>query len=170
MNKKEIEKLLLELNEQLRGMGIRAEIAIYGGAVMCLVLNARESTHDIDAIFAPKEYMNIAIKNVGEKYSLDAGWFNDAVKGFVSIKNDIYLFERLSHLDIYVTKPRYLFAMKAMSCRLDNEHELNDIRFLVNYLGLQNVDQAYNLILEYFPESRVLPKTRYMLMEIFQGG
>lgn len=167
MNRKQIKQALIMINEQLAYINTRAEIGIYGGAVMCLVLNAREGTHDIDAIFAPKDVMNIAINNVGKQLNLPNGWFNDAVKGFISSNNDMILFDRLSHLDIYVTRPEYLFAMKALSCRLDNENELNDIRFLVNYLGIVGIEQALKIISNYFPENRILPKTQYMLMEIF---
>lgn len=83
MNKEQIKQALYMINEQLSYIGARAEIGIYGGAVMCLVLDAREGTHDIDAIFAPKDAMNLAIHNVGEQLGLPKGWFNDAVKGFV---------------------------------------------------------------------------------------
>lgn len=169
MNREQIKQALLLINEQLEYIGARAEIGIYGGAVMCLVLNTREGTHDIDAIFAPKDAMNIAIYNVGKQLGLPNGWFNDAVKGFVSANNDMVLFDRLSNLDIYVTRPEYLFAMKALSCRMDNENELNDIKFLINYLGIMNVEQAIVIIGNYFPANRIQPKTQYMLMEIFGG-
>ena len=171
MDREKIKQALFMINEQLAYSGARAEIGLYGGAVMCLVLNAREGTHDIDAIFAPKDVMNIAINNVGNQLGLPKGWFNDAVKGFVSANNDMVLFDRLSNLDIdiYVTRPEYLFAMKAVSCRLDNENELNDIKFLINYLDRSSVEQAVATIGNYFPENRVQPKTQYMLMEIFGG-
>ena len=97
------------------------------------------------------------------------GWFNDAVKGFVSANNDMILFDRLSNLDTYVARPEYLFAMKAVSCRMDNEYELNDIKFLIKHIGITSVDQALAIISNYFPASRIKPKTQYMLMEIFGG-
>ena len=169
MDREKIKQALFMINEQLAYSGARAEIGLYGGAVMCLVLNAREGTNDIDAVFAPKDVMSIAINNVGEQLGLPKGWFNDAVKGFVSANNDMILFDRLSNLDIYVTRPEYLFAMKAVSCRMDNENELGDIRFLINYLGISSVEQAVAIIGNYFPENRVQPKTQYMLMELFGG-
>lgn len=160
---------LTELNEELKRNGVRAEIGMYGGAVMCLALNARQTTHDIDAIFEPKIEVRSAVNNVAFRLNLKRDWFNDAVKGFISSNNDMVLFDRLSNMDIYVASAPYMFAMKALSCRMDNINEINDIKYLIEYIGIQNVEQALNIISCYYPDSRILPKTQYMLLEILGG-
>lgn len=164
MNTREIKKALEKLNEKLKEKGILGEVGLYGGAVMCMALDARESTKDIDDIFYPKADIYKAIKIVAEELGIEEDWLNDAVKGFMSDNN-----EKLTNLNIYVASPQYMFAMKALSCRMDNKNELNDIKFLIDYLGITSIEQAEDIIYEFYPRKRLLPKTFYMLMEILEG-
>ena len=47
--------------------------------------------------------------------------------------------------------------------------DLSAPRFLINYLGISSVEQVVAIIGNYFPENRVQPKKKYMLMELFGG-
>lgn len=171
MRKREILNALKALDTKLARNNMFGEIDIYGGAVMCLGLNARESTHDIDAVFEPKSDIRKLIAQVAEENDLPSDWMNDGVKGFVSSKGEFERFgeDEFTNLTIFMTTPEYLFAMKCLSCRMqnDNSTEISDIKFLAEYLGLTSVEDAEQLILEYYPESMYKPKTHYMLMEIF---
>ena len=62
MNKADLLKNLKLLDKKLQEHNIRGDIDMFGGAVMCLGLNARQTTHDIDAIFDPKGTMQQLIK------------------------------------------------------------------------------------------------------------
>ena len=53
MLKEEINKYLCLINEKLAAKDMKGEICLYGGALMCLVYNARPSTKDVDAVFQP---------------------------------------------------------------------------------------------------------------------
>lgn len=79
----EITKYLTELNEELCLMDIKGEVSLYGGAVMCLAFKSRPVTRDVDAVFEPVKAIRIAAGKVGERYNLDIGWLNLAVKIFV---------------------------------------------------------------------------------------
>lgn len=50
MTSREITRLLHALNDELRVAGLRGQIHLAGGAVMCLAFNARPSTRDVDAV------------------------------------------------------------------------------------------------------------------------
>lgn len=161
---------LKHLDEKLRENEMFGEIDIYGGAVMCLGLNARESTHDIDAVFSPKVDMRKLIDQVAEENNLPQDWLNDGIKGFISSKGEFYRFgeDLFTNLTVFMTTPEYLLAMKCLSCRLGESSDAEDIRFLIDYLNLKDVDSVIKIILKYYPEDRLLPKTYYMLQEMFQ--
>lgn len=59
--------------------------------------------------------------------------------------------------------------MKSLDCRTDNKNDIEDIKFLLEYLGITSVSQAEEVIYQYYPQKRLLPKTFYVLMEILGG-
>jgi hypothetical protein len=171
MNNDELLKCLNALNRILVAKNIKAEIALFGGAVMCLVFNVRPGTADIDAVFIPKSELYEAAKEVANDpkmrdLQLREDWLNDGVKGFLSENHDVLLFTQLSNIDIYTPSPEYMFAMKALSCRTDNENEMMDLRFLIHFLHITSLEQAKEIIYKYYPVNRILPKTFYTIMEM----
>ena len=173
MSKEDILHNLQLLDAKLRENDMIGQVDLYGGAVMCLGLNARQSTHDIDAIFAPKSNIYALIQEVADENGLPDDWMNDSVKGFVSNNAKVIPLEigDFTNLDVCMADPSYLFAMKCLSCRLDyeNQNEINDIKFLANYLDISSVEEAEEIILEYYPANRYKPKTHFMLEELFDS-
>ena len=174
MSKLDILNNLIALDNKLVANDMTGEIDIFGGAVMCLGLDARESTHDIDAMFQPKADIRKLIQEVADEHNLSSDWLNDGVKGFISPDGTFERFgeDIFKNLTVFMASPEYLLAMKCLSCRslLDSPTEISDIKFLIKYLNLTSVEMVENIILEYYPESRYQPKTHYMLMEIFEEG
>ena len=172
MNKKDLLANLHKLDDKLRENEMYGEVDLYGGAVMCLGLNARESTHDIDAVFKPKSDIRNLIEEVAYENNLPTDWMNDGVKGFVSDNGEFERFgeDEFTNLSIFMTTPEYLLAMKCLSCRMPSENstEVKDIKFLVNLLELESVDEIEDLILEFYPRKMFKPKTHYMLLELFE--
>lgn len=62
------------------------EVYLVGGAVMCLALNARSSTLDLDGWFEPKEKIRLAVRRVAAAENVDEHWLNDAVRKDFSAK------------------------------------------------------------------------------------
>lgn len=136
------------------------EIHIYGGAIMCLCLNAREQTKDIDAIFTPKNEIYKFVEEIAEEESISQDWLNDGIKGFLSANDNVYLLENMSNLKIYVANPEYLLAMKVLSARTEeDQHDLYDMKFLINRLGLTDPEEVINIVLKYFSEDTLKPMT-----------
>ncbi len=167
LSSSQIKKLLLALNNELKADKITGEIFLVGGAVMCLVLNARQSTRDLDAHFRPTKALRRAASRVADEYGLDDGWLNDAAKGFFSDQATFDEYLSLSNLNIYTASSEYLLAMKCLSCRLGVEYaDEEDIRFLLRYLNIRSYDEAMGVVTKYYPIERLPQKTLYALEEL----
>jgi hypothetical protein len=119
---------------------------------MCLALNARDSTRDLDAMFRPPRLVREAAARVAAKAGVPDSWLNDAVKGYLSPRGQFDRFLDLPHLKVFVASPAYLLAMKCASMRLEN------------------VEEALAIVTSYFDDEQLLPKTRLVLEELLGPG
>ncbi|MBI4124885.1 MAG: hypothetical protein HY609_03470 [Deltaproteobacteria bacterium] len=160
----DIQKLLGYLNDELKEQSLEGEISLVGGAVMCLVFNARPSTKDVDAFFQPSKKIREAASRVAIQAGIKEDWLNDAVKGFLSDEGRFDSFLELSHLKIFVPRPDYLLAMKCLAMRIGEEfQDLNDVRYLLRYLNITKYEEAVKIITRYYPLERFPQKTLYAL-------
>ena len=53
LDQKTLRRAFELLAKSLRRRGVVGEVHIFGGAAMVLAFNSRESTRDVDAVFAP---------------------------------------------------------------------------------------------------------------------
>ena len=114
---------------------IEGEIYLVGGAVMCLVFNARPSTKDVDAFFKPTQKMRKAAAKVASQAGIKEDWLNDAVKGYLSSQGEYDAFLNFDHLRVFAAKAEYLLAMKCLAMRIGEEfQDIDDIRYLIRYL------------------------------------
>ena len=168
-SKKDILIFLEIINEKLKKNGLKGEIALFGGSVMCVVYKARMLTKDIDAVFEPKNIIYATAEEISKEYGLKKGWLNDSVKGFLSEKNDIQVYKKFSNLIIYTPVPEYMFALKCCSARLGESSDIEDIKYLLGYLKIREHNQAVKIIEKYIPAKRILPRTKYLLLELLEG-
>ena len=168
MTKKQIEGYLVRLSEKLKAIDAKGEICLYGGAVMCLVYNARPTTKDVDAIFEPAQKLRNAIKEVAQENNLDEDWLNDSVKGFVVNHTRQILFN-WPNLKIYIPEPDYLLAMKTLAARVDTK-DRKDVQFLIKKLELQKPEEVFKILEEYYPKKRIKPATQFFIEELFENG
>ncbi len=60
--------------------------------------------------------------------------------------------------------------MQCVAMRLGEEfHDLDDVRYLLRYLNVSTLEEALAIVLRYFDEEQVLPKTRLVLEELLCG-
>jgi hypothetical protein len=166
MEKKEISRYLSELSDELGMMGVKGEICLYGGAVMCLVYDARPSTKDVDAVFQPPSQMREAVKRVAAAHDLRDDWLNDAVKGFVVPHAQKILLD-LPSLKVFMPEPDYLLAMKALAARVDGTDK-EDILFLIKHMKLRSSQDVLSIVEKYYPRNRIRPATQFFIEELFQ--
>lgn len=167
LTKDEIVRLFELLNAELARSDTHGEVYLVGGAVMCLTLNARASTRDVDGWFKPTRIVREAAARVAHQAGVPETWLNDAVKAWLSPRGSFDRYVEHSHLQVYVAQPTYLLAMKCMALRLGEEfHDLEDVRYLLRYLDITRTDDALAVVLSYFDESQVPVKTRLALEEL----
>ena len=169
-SKRDIERLFRQLNDELSRKGVTGELYLVGGAVMCLVFDARRSTKDIDAFFMPARQVREAAQRIAAASGLPPDWLNDAVKGYLSDKGDFHPYLEWSNLRVLTAAPEYLLAMKCLAMRLGEVfHDEDDVRFLLRYLNLTDYRAALDIVTRYYPLEQFPQKTLYALEEILAG-
>ena len=133
MTKQDIEKYLNEVNKKLAERGKHGEIVMAGGASLTVVYNARNATHDIDALFRPSKEFREIISEIANENDLKDDWLNDGVKGFFTEKMNANLYKEYSNLSVYSIDAEGLLALKLTSARLDSK-DMRDSITLTNLL------------------------------------
>lgn len=167
LTKDQIKDAFFSLNEKLAKRGEIGEVGIVGGAVMCLVFDARKSTRDVDAIFKPPALMRKMIAEVAEDFDFEKDWLNDAAKGFIQGNFKQVDVLNLSHLRVWAPEPKYMLAMKCLSARWDTL-DRKDVMFLVENLKLRKKDEVFKIIENFFPKNKIPAKTQFFIEELFE--
>lgn len=166
MTADEIRRYLTELDEELRRLSIKGEVSIFGGAVMCLVYEARPATKDVDAVFKPAAEIRRMAELIAARHSLPADWLNDGVKGYLVEHKETILFD-MPNLKVFVPEPDYLLAMKTLSARADT-FDQGDVRLLIEKLSLRSPEDVFQIVEKYYPRERIKPATQYFIEELFE--
>ncbi len=162
-----IRALFIALNDELASRGVLGEVGLCGGAVMCLVFQARNSTKDVDAVFEPTREIREAATVVARDFGLAEDWLNDAAKGFFLSDPPQHEVMELPNLRVWAPAADYMLAMKCVSARFDS-HDRGDVEFLVRHLELQSPAAVFDVICRYYPRARVPAKTAFFVEEILQ--
>ncbi len=170
LTKADIRRLLQLLDTELAAEDVQGELYLVGGAVMCLALDGREATRDVDGFFRPTRLIREAAARVASCAGVPDSWLNDAVKSYLSPRGEYNPYLELEHLRVFVAQPVYLLAMKCVAMRLGEEfHDLDDVRYLLRYLNVSILEEALAIVLRYFDEEQTHPKTRLALEELLCG-
>jgi hypothetical protein len=160
-----IRELFSALDEELAKHGVIGEVGTCGGAVMCLVFQARRATKDVDAIFEPTQEIRAAAKAVAARLNVPEDWLNDAAKAFFHAdppREDVL---SLPNLRVWAPTAKYMLAMKCISARFDSSDQ-DDTRFLIEYLQLKSPAEVLQIIEAYYPRRLIPPKTQFLVEEI----
>lgn len=153
------------LNERLAVRQARADLFLVGGAVMCLVHQARPATKDVDAWFTEPAIVRAAARAVAEELGLTDDWLNDAAKAYLPAGAGYDTWQTLSHLTIAVVDAPTLLAMKCAAAR--TAEDASDIRFLARHLDLRTSRSILEAVGRYIPEDQLPVRTRLLLEEMF---
>jgi hypothetical protein len=167
----DINRLFALLDAELKREGAEGELFLVGGAVMCLTFAARAATRDVDGLFRPMSVVRRAAARVAVSAGLPESWLNDGVKTFLSPRGDFDPYLELPNLRVFTARPEYLLSLKCAAMRLGEEfQDFDDIRFLLRYLNITNIDAALEIVTRYFDEEQLPPKTRLALEELLPRG
>ena len=139
---------------------------------MVLGFQARSSTRDVDAVFAPARPIREAARIVQEEQNLPDDWINDGAKGFISARHDIVEGDlpQFESLRLTMPTPEYMLAMKCMAARIsggsEDRGDVADIRFLVRYLQLKTADEVLVILGQYYPSDQIPPRARFLVEDI----
>ncbi len=155
------------LGEELQKQQVTGEILLAGGAVMLLKIQNREVTKDIDAYFPPEQadVIREAAKIVADREGLVYDWLNDAVEGFFYTQPPTEEWAEYPGLRVYFPSLDYLFSMKVVAGR---PQDIDDMKALVNKLGVSNAQDALAIVKKYIPEQLLVPRIQYVIEEIFE--
>jgi hypothetical protein len=167
LTSEKIRNLFAELNDELAKNHETGEIGIVGGAVMCLVFNARASTRDVDAIFKPAQLVRRLAAKIGEKNNLPIDWLNDAAKAYLQEHFERQEVLNLSHLRVWAPHAKYMLAMKCISARWDT-NDRDDVIFLIRFLKLVDASSVFAIIESYYPKKQIPSKTQFFIEEVLQ--
>jgi hypothetical protein len=157
---------LEELDEELGSAGIRGEVFVVGGAAMALAYDARRSTVDVDAIFAPSKEVREAARRVAERLDLEPDWLNDGAKAFMPGEDPerIGVYEG-ANLSVAAASPRYLLAMKLLASRVERDQD--DIRSLYEMCGFTTAEEGLDLVQSTYAGHAIGPRVQFLLEEMF---
>jgi hypothetical protein len=130
-----------------------------------LAFDARPATRDIDAVFKRKNEVYMAAAHVARELRLPDHWLNDSVKRFIGRpdRRPAPILD-LPGLRVMTASPEYLLAMKILADRHERDRE--DIRFLVERLGLTSLEEVEKAFAEVYPYEPLDPATRLRLEDI----
>ena len=174
-----------EIGEAAISAGARLDIAVYGGSALMLASNFRFSTEDVDIseigrpwpAWLSKVVHRIAVTNGWAKE-----WLNEAVTFHLSplahAARDLVAlgtFPRAAEqagVAVFVPTARYMLALKLKALRVANfdkgSKDLADVTALLRVLGIKSIDEAIEVLAEFFPKSAAhADKQRFVLKYIF---
>jgi hypothetical protein len=158
---------LQALGDELTRRDVRGQIFIVDGAAMALAYSTRRVTKDIDAVFEPKSAIYDAAGKVAEELGLPDDWLNDAAKGFMPGNDeDARPVPSVRGIEVTTASPRYLLAMKLLAMRFGEDDE--DIEILLRECGIENANDALDLLKRMYPAQEPPPRTRFFLEELFR--
>ncbi len=156
---------LRALGDELKRRDVRGQIFIVGGAAMALAYSTRRVTKDIDAAFEPKSAIYAAAEKIAEEHGLPADWLNDAAKAFMPGKDsEARPVPGIDGIEVTTASPRYLLAMKLMAMRFGEDDE--DIEILLEQCGMNDAQEALDLLKAMYPAKEPPAKTRFFLEEL----
>lgn len=116
-NRDKIVELLTELGRRLSAKGVAGRVYVVGGTAMALEFDTRRSTRDIDALFHPPTTIADEARSMATDLGLPPAWLCSAAQAFIPLPDEDQVFLDIPGLQIAVSSPANLLAMKMAAGR-----------------------------------------------------
>ena len=153
------------LDQRLGRRDVVAQVHVVGGAAIALAWEDRRTTRDVDALFETDGHGILVeeIHGVAQDLGLPESWLNEqatfyAPTDYRSHEGTVY---DGHHLQVAAASPQVVLAMKVRAAR---PTDVDDIRFLLSVLELEDVDAIVEIHDRFFPGDP-LPAPKRMLLE-----
>ena len=170
LNQHDIITALERLGQLAATDGVTLQLIVVGGAAMVLGYHARESTHDIDALFLPPPEARVVrmwATTIAHEFGWPEDWLNDAAKGYmIGLSRGPILMEAPG---IAVRQPavEQLLAMKLCAWR-DDVDIADASRLLADLLHIGTRADVWQQVLPYLLPGREL-KATYAFEDLWES-
>ena len=162
--------LFSQVDDGLGGLCLAApvEIVVVGGAAVAMQWNPRRVTYDVDMVSEgiPAGFWGV-VAAVAEAEKLDDDWLNAAARVKAPTgptpgePTEIY---RGSNLWVYGASPHFVLAMKLLSGRGVDRH---DMPALLEASRPRSRDELYDLVERAYPNVQIPAATRYIIEAVW---
>lgn len=162
----EFRRAFTALAVKLQKRNVVGHVHVVGGAAILLAYNPdRLATRDVDALFGPDGPMIAAIHEVAAENAWPASWPNNQAAVYVSRSpgEGIRVFDH-PHLQVAATPADHLLAMKVLAARA--VRDADDLRFLLDYLGIAAAAQVWDIVERFFPGIEVPARSRTLVEDL----
>lgn len=164
--KTDMTRLLERLSERLRRKETFARLHVVGSAWIALAYQRERTTEDIaERVEAGDNALREAIRELAQEHGLPRTWLGDLARSLVPEEDDPRgptLYDSQS-LIVTGASGEYLLAMKLEASR---EKDREDVKVLLEHLGIETGDGALEQHRRLFPDSRRTPDARALLASI----
>lgn len=170
IDRDQIVAALKRLGQLALADGESLRLVVVGGAAMVLGYDARQATHDVDAIVLPPPDTFVVrdwARKVAAEFGWPEDWLNDAAKGFlVGISEGPIL---LSTPGIEVRQPSAEQLLSMKLCAWRDDVDIQDAERLLTEIA-EGIDRnvVWQKILPFLVRGREL-KARYALEDLWEN-
>ena len=166
MVREQILDALRRVGKKVFARGKRADVFVFGGAVMVLAYNARPATRDVDAVFEPDDEVLTAAHEVAAELGLPRYWLNNQGSSYLSPlrgeSNPVILDE--PGIRVMGASKELALAMKLGSAR--REQDFDDIQWLLSELNVATLDQARGIFARFYPGEQLKDRAALLVEDI----
>ena len=165
MNKKEktplnstlMKELLLELGTRLQDLDKKVDIGVYGGAVICMEYELRQTSFDIDCVYTDM-IIDKLVADIAKKYNIQSDWMNSAVRDIVfdDMKyQEMVKTVQYGGLCISLPSIEQMLAMKLYAARLRTSSDFDDAYSLCKLMGITTGTELRAILTKFFKHESI---------------